>query len=257
MASLSEELKRERELRGITLKQIADETKISVRFLEAVENDRLEAIPGEFYRRSYLRAYARYLGLDENRAVNTYSYRQTNDPAKSSKEETESNGSHLDALRWVAVGAAILTGAALIWTVGKSSSDDSSATAAPVQAAPAPLPAASRSEPLTPFPAQMSETSAEEAPLKLVLWIDDACWLEIKADGEVVTEGLKPQGFEQEIVARDEIRLWLGNAGGITYSINDQPGRALGQPGQVRKDVQITRENFREFVASNGMRNED
>ncbi len=74
MASLSERLKRERELRGISLKQISEETRIGVRFLEALEEGRLEVIPGEFYRRSYLRSYARYLGLDEDRAVNAYDY---------------------------------------------------------------------------------------------------------------------------------------------------------------------------------------
>ena len=76
MASLSEKLKRERELRGISLKQISDDTRIGVRFLDALERDRLELIPGEFYRRSYLRAYVRYLGLDEDRAVNAYIFSQ-------------------------------------------------------------------------------------------------------------------------------------------------------------------------------------
>ena len=51
MASLSEKLRRERELRGISLKQISDDTKIGVRFLQALEEDKLELIPGEFYRR--------------------------------------------------------------------------------------------------------------------------------------------------------------------------------------------------------------
>src|SRR3990172_1845514 len=74
MASLSERLKRERELRGISLKQISEETRIGVRFLQALEDDRLDVIPGEFYRRSYLRAYARYLGLDEDRALNVYDF---------------------------------------------------------------------------------------------------------------------------------------------------------------------------------------
>ena len=40
-------LRRERELRGISLKQISDDTKIGVRFLEALEEDRLDLIPGD------------------------------------------------------------------------------------------------------------------------------------------------------------------------------------------------------------------
>ena len=88
MASLSEKLRRERELRGISLRQISDDTRIGVRFLEALEQDRLELIPGEFYRRSYLRAYARYLGLDEDRAVNAYTYATQEKAA----EEDEATG---------------------------------------------------------------------------------------------------------------------------------------------------------------------
>jgi cytoskeletal protein RodZ len=87
MASLSERLKRERELRGISLKQISEETRIGVRFLQALEDDRVDIIPGEFYRRSYLRAYARYLGLDEDRALNAYDLSRKD---KSSQTEVES-----------------------------------------------------------------------------------------------------------------------------------------------------------------------
>ena len=86
MASLSEKLRRERELRGISLKQISDDTRIRVRFLEALEEGRLERIPGEFYRRSYLRAYARYLELDEDRAVNTYIFSQNERPTPETDE---------------------------------------------------------------------------------------------------------------------------------------------------------------------------
>jgi hypothetical protein len=58
------------------------------------------------------------------------------------------------------------------------------------------------------------------------------------------------QGFEKEVQAVEEIRLWLGNAGGISIWINDRPAKPLGRPGQVRKDVRITHENLAEFLAS-------
>jgi transcriptional regulator with XRE-family HTH domain len=86
MASLSERLKRERELRGISLKQISEETRIGVRFLQALEDDRLDIIPGEFYRRSYLRAYARYLGLDEDLALNVYDFSRKDNPSEGEAE---------------------------------------------------------------------------------------------------------------------------------------------------------------------------
>src|SRR5688572_3014521 len=72
MASFGENLKRERELRGIDLREIAQATKISVRFLEALEADRIDLLPGGIFRRSFVREYARYVGLDADRMVSEF-----------------------------------------------------------------------------------------------------------------------------------------------------------------------------------------
>ena len=55
MASFGENLRRERELRGVGLREIAEATKISTRFLEAIEEDRLEILPGGMFPRSFVR----------------------------------------------------------------------------------------------------------------------------------------------------------------------------------------------------------
>ena len=69
MGSFGENLRRERELRGVSLREIADGTKISVRFLEALEEDRLDVLPGGLFPRAFVRQYAVFLGLDPDRAV--------------------------------------------------------------------------------------------------------------------------------------------------------------------------------------------
>ncbi|HEX5481387.1 MAG TPA: RodZ domain-containing protein [Terriglobia bacterium] len=69
MSSFGENLRREREMRGITLHEIADSTKISVRFLEAVETEQFSKLPGGIFARSFIRSYAGYLGLDEERVM--------------------------------------------------------------------------------------------------------------------------------------------------------------------------------------------
>ncbi len=100
----------------------------------------------------------------------------------------------------------------------------------------------------------MLTTSREGAPadgaLRLVVAVGESCWLEIEADGEVVTTGLKEGGFRQEFTADTEVRLWLGNAGGVSLWVNDKPLRSLGRDGQVRKDLSITPDNFMEFVSA-------
>lgn len=67
--SLGADLKRERELRGITLEEIARETKIRASMLGYIEDDRLDRLPAGVFRRSFVRSYARYLGIDEDKPV--------------------------------------------------------------------------------------------------------------------------------------------------------------------------------------------
>jgi cytoskeletal protein RodZ len=65
-------LKREREQRGITLDQITQSTKIGTRFLRALEEDHFEQLPGGIFNKGFVRAYARFVGLDEEQAVADY-----------------------------------------------------------------------------------------------------------------------------------------------------------------------------------------
>jgi len=64
-----EYLRREREMRGVSLEEISSATKISIRFLQAIENEELAKLPGGIFTRSFVRTYARYLGLDEERVL--------------------------------------------------------------------------------------------------------------------------------------------------------------------------------------------
>lgn len=72
MASFGENLRREREMRGVTLQEISAATKISVRFLLALEEEEFTKLPGGIFTRSFIRAYAKYLGLDEERVLAEY-----------------------------------------------------------------------------------------------------------------------------------------------------------------------------------------
>jgi len=69
MAGYGEYLRREREMRGVSLEEISTATKISIRFLQAIENEELSKLPGGIFTRSFVRTYARYLGLDEERVL--------------------------------------------------------------------------------------------------------------------------------------------------------------------------------------------
>src|SRR2546421_1758853 len=79
LASFGEELRREREIRGISLKEIADATKISKRFLEAIEKNDHRTLPAPVFTRGFVREYARYLGLNAEEIVNRYNFAAAGD----------------------------------------------------------------------------------------------------------------------------------------------------------------------------------
>jgi len=70
--SFGEELRRERELRQISLREVAQATKINLRFLEAMERNDFADLPGGLFNRGFVRAYCQYIGVDSEAMVNAY-----------------------------------------------------------------------------------------------------------------------------------------------------------------------------------------
>ncbi|HVR43505.1 MAG TPA: helix-turn-helix domain-containing protein [Thermoanaerobaculia bacterium] len=71
-ATFGDELRKEREIRGVSLKEIAEATKVSRRFLAAIEKDDYKKLPAPVFARGFVREYARYLGLDAEEMVTRY-----------------------------------------------------------------------------------------------------------------------------------------------------------------------------------------
>ena len=70
--SIGEKLRLARETRGIALRDISEQTRISMRYLEAIETDDYKRLPGGIFNRSFIRAYAKFIGYDENDAIEDY-----------------------------------------------------------------------------------------------------------------------------------------------------------------------------------------
>ncbi|HVB35865.1 MAG TPA: RodZ domain-containing protein [Candidatus Acidoferrales bacterium] len=98
-----EHLKREREMRGVSLEEISAATRISVRFLEALENEQWERLPGGIFNRGFIRSVARFLGLDEENLVAEYAMETHERPeiAVWTKEPVRKRAN------WRAIGGAI------------------------------------------------------------------------------------------------------------------------------------------------------
>ncbi|MBZ5490201.1 MAG: DUF4115 domain-containing protein [Acidobacteriia bacterium] len=72
-------------MRGITLDEITESTKISRRHLEALETEHFDQLPGGVFNKGFVRAYARFLGIDEDRAVADYSATSNEQPEPENK----------------------------------------------------------------------------------------------------------------------------------------------------------------------------
>src|ERR1044072_9345436 len=77
MPTLGEELKQRREERDITLADISEATRIGTRFLKAIESDNFSVLPGGIFTRSFIRAYAKQVGMDEDEALVLYQQQTT------------------------------------------------------------------------------------------------------------------------------------------------------------------------------------
>jgi cytoskeletal protein RodZ len=103
-----EHLRRERELRGVTLEEIAAATRISPRFLEALENERWDQLPGGAFNRGFIRSVARFLGLDEENMVAEYALETKGLNQSAASPDPYSQGMPRDWRPAIAAGVVLL-----------------------------------------------------------------------------------------------------------------------------------------------------
>lgn len=252
MPSIGQELRRERELRGVALSDIAKITKINLSFLQALEEDRLNILPGEFFIKGMIRAYAKVVGLDEDQVLILYAHslhqkaqdqvyeaRKRDMPIlKSRKPNTLLIG--IAALFLAAVTALIFLGFGLRKSTRRTPAD--LRTEAPIEAKAAP--------PVAPKSAETRPESAAGLPAELSLQITfvQDTWIQVVSDGQPVLDQLKLPGERVTLSCRKEFILSTGNAGGFTFTLNGRRGKPLGGPGVVLKNILISPTNFREFL---------
>lgn len=107
--TFGERLKRERELREVSLEEVAKATRISERFLQALENEDWNKLPGGLFGRAFVRTTARYLGLDEENLLGEYDLARGETMASTSVRPEERIPS---PPRWIPV--ALVLGALLL-----------------------------------------------------------------------------------------------------------------------------------------------
>jgi len=242
MPSFGENLRRERELRGVSLREIADDTKISVRFLQALEQDRVDVLPGGLFRRTFVRQYARYVGLDAERVVAEFIYAHGDDEPRVALRSPEGRRLPTGTLLTVAALAALGLVSFSKSRAARPKTDVAQASQSPAVTLPV-----DHVYPAAASPAR-DERPAEGQSLVLTLSARESCWVAAQVDGQIVLNRVLAGGETETLQAQGEIVLSVGNAGGLSFRVNDRPGVSLGRAGEVKRNIVITRKSLPELV---------
>ncbi|MCX8159823.1 MAG: DUF4115 domain-containing protein [Candidatus Saccharicenans sp.] len=281
MESIGKELQKEREARGISLKDISLQTKIGLRHLEAIENDRLDLLPGGFFTRHILKSYILSIGLNPEDWLPKYDRPELKPPnlesattrkagppqkpeqvekvkyylpsqEKKAGPEPEAGKRELrvDRLVWITLSVIVLSLFVLLIYLSIQTTRKNVEARKASQKVQAEVTIPSEEQ----LPAAGTQPAAPEPQpqtvlgLQLELEFNEDCWIQVYADGNLVVDGLKLEGFRIQVRAESELVINLGNAGGVSFRLNGQPGKPLGKRGAVVKNIRITRDNLAEFI---------
>lgn len=283
MNSIGETLRHERLRHNLSLEQVARETKISARFLQAIEAEDFSKLPGGVFTRSFVRQYARLLGLDEEEVA--AELQRTIEPSSplsalptspvSLPPQIElprvpdwdsgrrNSGSWLPALALVVVVMLVCSAVYAWWQKERRAAANleaaqiSRVAKPPVAAVPPPIPVVQPPDTGTPgattpegaappaAPPQPAPETAERqvpaetpanpnAPVRVVLTAGETTWVSVRSDGKLVYTGTLHPNQSKGIEAKENMRVILGNAGGVNITLNGKAVPPVGPRGQVR-----------------------
>mgnify|MGYP000850505612 CR=1 FL=1 len=281
MPTLGEELKRLREHRNLSIREVAEATHIGGRFLQAIEADNYSILPGGIFNRGFVRSYARYVGLDEEQALLLYNQQleaqggeapRTMAPSLEGIDEDPASpwgsialiviillllsAGIYTAYKWFKgadvtneIVAGATPSASVVTTPDASPSPSASVTESPSPtASPSGSPSPSASPSVSPSPS----TSPSPVPplagnLQVKVQIgSNPCWLKVWIDGNRPADGVLNPGDVREFSASEKMILSFGNAVGVTATLNGRPMK-LPMKG-VTSYVVLTKDNYQNFI---------
>ena len=223
---LGEFLRRERELRHISLDDVAERTKISRRYLEAIEEERYDRLPGETFVRGFIRSYAQSIGLDPEDTLLIYNHsRMVHDvaPLRTERLSPVRRAWNERFLLWLMVAGVVIIGGVLVSAVGLLDS-------------PGLLRWAS-----SPRPETANGLSAG-APLMLTVIADSDTWLRVTIDEQESQDLVLRAGQSTKWIGRERFILSIGNARATHLRLNGRD-LTIPQPAQsILRQYTISRD---------------
>jgi cytoskeleton protein RodZ len=249
--SLGEQLRRAREARGVTLREVSEQTRITMRHLEAIEADNYKDLPGGIFNKSFVKSYARHVRFDEARAVELYEITarergfQNEEPATSPQRSRVYMGeTSRSPLMTYGLSAIIVGILALIVYAGLHyyRRNDGAQTAG-AAATPTPANANAQAPAATPTPAPPAEGFRLQVKSTRPFWL--TTWQDAeKKRGRFI----KPDAPE-EFAPESSLNLFFDKASADALQVS-VGGQSLRPPATDAKEVlwTITKDNFRQFA---------
>lgn len=240
-----EHLRREREMRGVSLEEIAAATRISTRFLEALEKEEWDHLPGGVFNRGFIRSVARFLGLDEESLVAEYALETKgridtgvvpDPPIERSRNWGPAAFSVLVLCALIAAGWFVFTryGARIAVKLHHKSASVSAATSISQNTSAA---VASGSS-----PAALAPDSS--VPLHLKIGADKPASVRVVADTKTVFDGPLAPGESRQFEAANSLELTSSESTALHLELNGQAVPPFGLPGQPGS-VTLTRNDLK------------
>jgi cytoskeleton protein RodZ len=265
-------LRTARERRGISLRQIAGTTKISMAALEALEGNDISRLPGGIFSRAFVRSYASEVGLDPDATIQDFIAQfpqATVAPSHSVPDQVrdiepfETDRRMSTTFVTALVIGVPLAGVLLYFGTAGRRPSPAAAPAAATMVATAPEPAAAPPSPallqpespapvrpaVDPAPALPRATPAADESFMVGLSVKRPCWVSATVDGHVAIERLLAPGDLRKIEVRRELVLTAGDASAVTLTLNGAEARSLGKTGEV-VTARLNLTNFKGYVLS-------
>lgn len=250
-----------REQLSLSLEEISRRTKIGMIYLRAIEGDEIHKLPGRFYARGFLRAYAHEVHCDAEEIVRRFGQAEECDPPEEKMDDVphlpapvELDDRRMARLIQLIVIALLVSGGFYLIS-GKPlrlSLPSRPVPQNPVVTDTKPTSAgvvvATSGETIQP-PPEAPKSAEPAVPLSIEVHATNECWLTATADGQRVIYRMLGSGENAKIEAHEDIVLRVGDAAALSYAINGAAGRELGAAGDP-VTIHVTATNYREFLNS-------
>lgn len=237
--NFGERLKRERDMREVSMDELIRATRISRRFVEALENEDWEKLPGGVFGHGFVRTIARYLGLDEEALLSEYDLARKD---KLQPEPPKPEERIPSPPKWVPF--AVLFGVLLVvvclfyaaqygWRHLSARRAARSASASPPVPAPVAVPASADTNSAVPASKapNVKPAAAPNSRLDLSVSTSAATRVRVVADDKVLLDRRLPAGETRHFSARLQFRVTVGDSSAVLLELNGQAMPPLGAPG--------------------------